>query len=137
MVDGWSALMYASMNGYMHIVMLLVKDGGADINQTDKFHRSSLHWACRFNNVKMIQKLLQLNINYNNTDIEGQTALNLAQNFKNFEAENVMSEYVKKKKHEAQRKRKAKDHQAGSKPAPQKAPERDSNTAAASQAKDK
>ena len=120
MVDGWTALMYAAMNGYMHIVMLLVKDGGADINCTDKFHRSALHWACRFNNVKMIQKLLSLNINYNNTDIEGQSAKDLAHNFKNFEAENMMSEYVKKKKHEAQRKRKVKETQGMGKPAQQK-----------------
>ena len=62
MIDGWTALLYSAMNGFAHIVELLVNLGGADINMIDKFHRNALHWACRFNNIKMMEKLLALNI---------------------------------------------------------------------------
>jgi ankyrin repeat protein len=32
MADGWTALHYASMNGFARIVEYLVKEGGADVN---------------------------------------------------------------------------------------------------------
>ena len=70
MADGWAAIHYAAMNGFINIVEVLVKEGQCDLNQTDRFHRSCLHWACRFNNVRIIECLLKLNIAYNNEDIE-------------------------------------------------------------------
>ena len=70
-LDGWTALMYASMNGFATLCELLVKEGGADINHTDKFHRTSLHWACRFDGVIVCKRLLDLNAKTNLTDIEG------------------------------------------------------------------
>jgi len=57
MKDGWSALTYGVLNGHLSIVSLLLKEG-ADVNKLDKFHRNPLHWACRFNNIKIADVLL-------------------------------------------------------------------------------
>lgn len=57
MKDGWTALTYAAMNGFVVVVEQLLKMG-AEVRNVDKFHRNALHWAARFNNVNMIEKLL-------------------------------------------------------------------------------
>ena len=64
MADGWTALHYASMNGFARIVEYLVKEGGADVNVQDRLFRNALHWAARFNNTKMAEVLLKLGIRY-------------------------------------------------------------------------
>jgi ankyrin repeat protein len=58
MLDGWSAMLYAAMNGFCSIVEYLIKHG-ANIDNSDRLHRSALHWACRFNNIKMTLLLLK------------------------------------------------------------------------------
>ena len=67
MHDGWTALAYASMNGFYHIVDRLIK-AGADLNTKDRLRRNPLHWAARFNNVFMAQKLLEMGISYQEPD---------------------------------------------------------------------
>ena len=62
--DGWTALMYASMNGLACVVEYLAKACGADINVTDRLGKNALHWASRFGNQKVVAILLQLKINY-------------------------------------------------------------------------
>jgi ankyrin repeat protein len=69
MADGWTALHYAAMNGFCSIVEYLIKNG-ANIDASDRLHRSALHWACRFNNVKMVKLLLSKHIKVETTDIE-------------------------------------------------------------------
>ena len=58
MKDGWTALMYASMNGYSWIVDYLVKECDAEINILDRNEKNALHWAARFNNEKVVEKLI-------------------------------------------------------------------------------
>jgi ankyrin repeat protein len=81
--DGWTALMYASMNGFVSIVDLLVAKGRADVNNTDRLHRTALHWAARFNNVKVAQKLLSLRVKVDSLDIESISAGELANRYGN------------------------------------------------------
>jgi ankyrin repeat protein len=57
-IDGWTALHYASNNGYLSVIEVLIKDFHADINAVDRLGRSALHWACRFNNEQSTEKLL-------------------------------------------------------------------------------
>ena len=64
MMDGWSALFYATANGYIFSVEVLVKEGHCNINHLDKYLRTALHWACRYNNKEMVEKLVFLGINY-------------------------------------------------------------------------
>mmetsp|Transcript_1356 Transcript_1356/g.1773 ORF Transcript_1356/g.1773 Transcript_1356/m.1773 type:complete len:149 (+) Transcript_1356:669-1115(+) len=108
MLDGWTALMYASMNGFVSIVEYLVNHGGAEISATDRLHRTSLHWACRFNNLKVAQKLLSLGIRYDQTDIEMQTPIEVARRYRNYEIETLLEGHDKQKKQEQARKRKMK-----------------------------
>ena len=97
MADGWTALHYAAMNGFANIVDLLVQSG-ADVNCTDKFHRNALHWACRFNNLRMMEKLLNHDIRHDYSDIEKQTPMDLSVRFQNKEAEEYLRDFVKQKR---------------------------------------
>ena len=71
MLDGWSAIHYAAMNGFANVVEILVSEGKADLNAIDRFLRTALHWACRFNNSTMVKKLVDMDIRCDNHDIEG------------------------------------------------------------------
>mgnify|MGYP002371326342 CR=1 FL=1 len=44
MIDGWTALHYAALNGYTRTIEFLV-ERGANIDSLDKFKRTPLHWA--------------------------------------------------------------------------------------------
>ena len=65
------------------IVECLVTEGGANVNTTDEFKRSCLHWACRFNNEALVTTLLSLGIKWQMVDIEGKTAFDICQIYKN------------------------------------------------------
>lgn len=112
MVDGWCALHYATMNGFANIVELLVKEGEAEINILDRFQRNALHWACRFNSQRLIDKLLQLGIRYEMKDVEQQTPLDLCRLYNHHDAEYNLGEFIKEKKAEADRKQKLKKKKA-------------------------
>ena len=87
---------------------LLFRQGGADINTVDRLHRTCLHWACRFNNTKVIKKLLEdFKITYESTDMEMQTPLDIAVKYKNFAAEEMIRRHDKNRKLEAEKKKKA------------------------------
>ena len=58
---------------------------GANVNITDKFQRTALHWAARFDNKLAVQKLLKLRVNYQAKDIEGNTAFDIARHKKYYE----------------------------------------------------
>lgn len=58
MIDGWTPLFYAAINGYPTIVQLLaapyknehtrvIEKSLCNINAVDKFHRNALHWVVR------------------------------------------------------------------------------------------
>eukprot|EP00347_Sterkiella_histriomuscorum_P017290 403349951 len=60
-IDGWSALQYASINGFISAIEVLHRFG-ASMNIVDKLKRSALHWACKFNQLEVAQVLLRLGI---------------------------------------------------------------------------
>lgn len=88
--------MYASMNGFATMCEILVKEGGADVNITDKFHRTALHWACRFDSQIVCQKLLDLGARTSLTDIEGLTCSELANKYDNKSVLKIIKSYNKK-----------------------------------------
>ena len=65
MKDGWTALMYASMNGYSWIIDYIIRELDANVNVIDRNKKNALHWAARFNNVKVVEMLIKHNIKYN------------------------------------------------------------------------
>ena len=70
--------MYASMNGFACVVDYLVKECRADLNVVDRIGKNALHWAARFNNKKVVEKLLELKIEYDKVDDEGLTPMRIA-----------------------------------------------------------
>jgi len=56
--DGWTCLTYAAINGFGPVLETLLRNSEIDVNLTDRFIRNPLHWACRFNNVKVAKILL-------------------------------------------------------------------------------
>jgi len=85
--------MYACYNSYAPIVWFLAEHG-ANINVRDRNHKTCLHWAARYNNVKIMEILFELGINTCAKDIEGNTALTIAKKNQNFSFENKISKFV-------------------------------------------
>lgn len=69
--DGWTAFFYAAINGFVSTVEYLGIYARINCHTTDRFKRNALHWAARFNNLKMVEKLIDLDLNHNAIDIEG------------------------------------------------------------------
>ena len=107
MLDGWTAMSYAAMNGFCSVVEYLIKQG-ANVDSSDRLHRSALHWACRFNNVKMTSLLLSKGIKIETTDIEMQTPLDLAKRYNNRDCMELLLEHEKNRKADAARRKKMK-----------------------------
>lgn len=84
-MDGWSALFYAAINGYLISVEILVKEGHCDINHRDNYKRTALHWVVRYNNKSMVKKLLDLGINFGVQDTEDMTAYDIAKLHSNYD----------------------------------------------------
>ena len=95
--DGWTALLYASMNGFAHLCEYLVKKGKADINHIDKFRRTSLHWACRFDSCKVAEVLLNLKASVAIKDIENMSPKELALKYSNREVASIVDHYASAK----------------------------------------
>jgi ankyrin repeat protein len=70
MMDGWTPFIYAAVNGYLITVEMLHKEGNCNINDYDKFQRTALHWAARYNNRQMVRKLLDIGVNFKLRDVE-------------------------------------------------------------------
>ena len=83
-------------NGYLSTVELLVARG-ANINATDKFKRSALHWAVRYNFVELVEYLLSIGINSEIIDVEERTAFEIAKSMANIDMMAVLNEYHKTK----------------------------------------
>ena len=71
MKDGWTALMYASMNGFASIVDALVEECDADVDVLDRLRKNALHWAARYDNRRVVEQLLLLKITSDQVDVEG------------------------------------------------------------------
>ena len=78
MMDGWTPVFYAAVNGYLITVETLVKDGWCELNAVDRFERTVLHWAARYNNKPMVKLLLDLGTHFDKRDCEGLTASDLS-----------------------------------------------------------
>ena len=101
--------MYAAMNGLSREVELLAKEGKADVNHFDRFQRTALHWACRFDSCKVAEVLLNMKANPNARDIEQLTPVMLAKNYNNNEVASIITNYAANKKHERERRKKQKE----------------------------
>mmetsp|Transcript_24967 Transcript_24967/g.24432 ORF Transcript_24967/g.24432 Transcript_24967/m.24432 type:complete len:86 (+) Transcript_24967:847-1104(+) len=47
-MDGWAAIHFASLNGFLSGIELIHRKGGS-LTIPDKLKRTPLHWACKFN----------------------------------------------------------------------------------------
>ena len=95
--DGWTALLYASMNGFAHLCETLVKKGRADVNHVDKFKRTALHWACRFDSCKVAEVLLNLKASTSLLDMELLTPKALGLKYNNKEVASIVDHYASAK----------------------------------------
>ena len=93
MMDNWTPFFYASVNGYLLTVDVLAKEGKCNVNHMDKFNRTALHWAARYNNVAMVRKLLDLGVNYDIKDVEGLSAFDLAKLNGSYEVAQMISQH--------------------------------------------
>ena len=80
-LDGWTAFTYASINGYVNTVEFLANTVKVNIHTTDRFRRTAIHWAARYNNVSVFELLLSLGLNYQALDCESMTPMELAKAF--------------------------------------------------------
>ena len=71
-VDEWSAFSYACINGFLNTIEYLASKK-VNIHTSDRNKRTALHWAVRFDNAKVTELLLNLNMNHQAHDIEGKT----------------------------------------------------------------
>ena len=85
MMDGWTPFFYAAVNGYLISVEILAKEGHCNVNALDRFNRTSLHWAARYNNNAMVKKLLELGVNHEVRDKDKQSVFELAKEHSNYE----------------------------------------------------
>ena len=79
MADGWTAFHYAAANGFLNTAEYLAKVVKVNIFIVDRFKRSALHWAARFDNGRMVEFLLSLNLRHDGMDIEAKNPLDLAE----------------------------------------------------------
>ena len=61
-----------------------------NIHTSDRIKRNALHWACRFNNDKVVQLLLKLGLNLDAYDYEKKKPLDLCKIHFSEEAEKVI-----------------------------------------------
>ena len=92
MTDGWTAFHYAAFNGYT-ATMEYLADNGSNVNNVDRFKRTALHWAARFDNKLTVEKLLKMKINYMAQDVEGNTAFDIARNKKYYEVSCLINDF--------------------------------------------
>jgi ankyrin repeat protein len=95
--DGWTALMYAAMNGFLSLVRILVEDCDADVDLTDNNNRNALHWAARYDNINMIENLLHYKIIHDQEDVLGHTPMDVARLNKCEFAEETLKRFHEKK----------------------------------------
>ena len=91
MIDGWSAFMYAAINGYILTVDILHK-AKVNIDRQDKFGRTALHWAARYANKPMAKKLCDIGCDKDIRELEGFTASELAKHYQHYEVATIITQ---------------------------------------------
>ena len=91
-LDGWTAFNYACINGFLNTIEFLAEKR-VNIHTSDRIKRTALHWACRFNNPKVVQVLLRLNLNLESADKESQKPMDLARIHDSQDALNTIQIY--------------------------------------------
>ena len=118
MMDEWTPFFYSAVNGYLISVDLLAKEFCCNINHIDRFQRTALHWAARYNNRAMAKKLIDLGIDVEARDKEGLTALELAKQQNCYEAAQLISaaqQKILKERQQKEAREKEKERRAGAK----------------------
>ena len=87
--DGWTAFTYASINCFLNTIQYLAEKR-VNIHTSDRIKRNALHWACRFNNDRVVQLLLKLGLNLDAYDYEKKKPLDLCKIHFSEEAEKVI-----------------------------------------------
>jgi Ankyrin repeats (3 copies) len=85
----WQLLIRACHEGNYYIVKLLI-DLNADVNTTDYFMRTSLHFATKCNHKNIVKLLLQHNSNINFVDNADNTPLHYAIGHGDFDTINLL-----------------------------------------------
>ncbi|KAL3867082.1 hypothetical protein ACJMK2_044315 [Sinanodonta woodiana] len=75
--SGNNALHYATRNGHVEIVELLIKNG-TDANIENKEGNTALHIAATFHFMYVVSRLISLGMNVNHTNCKGETPLHMA-----------------------------------------------------------
>jgi ankyrin repeat protein len=87
--NGYTAIFYAVMYNNYYCLKKLKKN----INLVDNSNNSVLHLACKNNNIDMIKKLIEYEINTNLININNYTALHIACINKNIEIIEILIKY--------------------------------------------
>lgn len=96
--DDWTAFNYACLNGFLATIQFLANQQYVDIHSKDRVLRNSLHWAARFNNVKVVELLLKLNLRIDAVDRENMTAIDLCRVHNSNDAEAAIQDKIKQAK---------------------------------------
>ena len=88
-LDGWTAFSYACVNGFLNTIEFLAEKR-VNIHTSDRVKRTALHWACRFNNVKVVQLLLKLGLSLDIPDRESKKPMDLCKIHKSLDVEKAV-----------------------------------------------
>ncbi len=93
--DNWSALFYAAINSELAIIDFLVTEAKVKTSLVDRFKRSPVHWAARYDLVNVIAKLAELNCCALDTlDADGNTPTDIARLHRNMESFSLLKARV-------------------------------------------
>lgn len=70
--DEWTPLLWATENGYVAVVKLLLETGKVDVNAKDRYGQTPLQWAVEYKHQTVVKLLLQTGkVNFNVEDQDG------------------------------------------------------------------
>merc|ERR1711974_554479 len=89
--------MIACLNGFLHIIELLLEHKNLNINLTDEVGNTGFMWAVIKGNLKVVKKLLLLkDLKLDCTDDQGRNAYDLSKQYKWKEISHLLKPYYDK-----------------------------------------